>query len=41
MLYGDTLLKMPFILTAAITGNAHLFFCLPTVLKTFVVIKLL
>lgn len=40
MLYGDTLLKMPFILTAAIR-ETHTSLFLPTVLKAFVVIKLL
>lgn len=38
MLYGDTLLKMPFILTAA---RRETYTPPPTVLKAFVVIKLL
>lgn len=41
MLYGDTLLKMPFILTAAIRETHTFPFFLPTALKAFVVIKLL
>lgn len=41
MLYGDTLLKMPFILTAAIRETHTFSRFLPTVLKAFAVIRLL
>lgn len=40
MLYGDTLLKMPFILPVAVR-DMHTFFLPPHCVKAFAVIKLL